>query len=331
MYAAGKTLLLLAVTCCFIGIGCTKTIEISQYPSFYTPDLRSVAILPFDNDTLNASAGQYLTEQLTRSLRANGTYKVAGPRELTVSLGAEELKNLPSGDKQAAAELIGRLDDTQAFIIGTVTAFTSARYNYPWRNRGYGFGYGYGYGYGYRRYMYDPYWDYPINYATHNEGRVRVRATLVLVSDGVIVSETPMHAGDTVFSEGDPPYRTPDECLVEAARRVVDKLIGRFAIVRRRVKVPLDKALKITANDEGLRAVVSLPPECNGNPFRLEVIEAGQSEVMFAREFVWSNRQKEYELVITPRELAQSPTGRTFVITLYSDSEPIRSRKITIK
>ena len=331
MYAAGRTSLLVSVICCFIG--CTKTIEINRYPSFYTPDLQSIAVLPFDNDTLNARAGQYLAERLAASLRANGTYKVTGPRDLAASLGPKELEKLPRADKQAAAELIGRLDNTRAFIIGTVTTFTSARYAYRQRNIGfgYGFGYGYGYGYGYNRYMSDPYWYHPINYGAHNEGRVGARVNMVLISDGAIVSETAMHVGKTVCSDGDPPYRTPDECLVEATRRVVDKLIGRFAIVRRRVKVPLDKALQITADSEGVRIVVSLPPQCHGNPFRLEVIESGHTDVLVHREFVWSNRQREYELVVTQRQLAESPTGRTFVITLYSDYEPIKSQKTTIK
>ena len=93
MYAAGKTSLLLTAVCCFMG--CTKTIEISHYPTFYTTDLQSIAVLPFDNDTLDVRAGQYLAERLANSLRENGTYKIAGPRELAARLGAEQLKNYP--------------------------------------------------------------------------------------------------------------------------------------------------------------------------------------------------------------------------------------------
>lgn len=335
MYTAGKTSLLLTAACCFMG--CTKTIEINHYPEFYTADLRSVAILPFDNDTLNVRAGQYLTERLAKSLRANGTYKIADPRQIADRLGAEQLKKLPPSDRQAAAGLIGKLDDMQAFIIGTVTTFTSARYTYRrWRSRGYR----------YRRYAYGPYLYYPVSYYSHNEGRVRARASLVIISDGSIVSETAVSVGKAVFSDGDPPNMTPDECLVKAAGRVVDRLIDRFAIVRRRVKVPLDKALRTAdgrdgdkwrladrfdANSKGIHIVVSLPSECHKNQFRLEVIETGRTEVLIHKEFVWTNRQREYELVITPRQLGESPAGRTFAITLYSGLEPIRSRKITIK
>ncbi|MBC8372473.1 MAG: hypothetical protein H8E53_02685 [Planctomycetes bacterium] len=326
--------MLLTAICCFAG--CTKTIEIRHYPAFYTPDLQSVAVLPFDNDTLDVRAGQYLAERLARSMRINGTYKIAGPRELAARLGAEELKKFPPADRQAAAKLLGKLDDTQAFITGTVTTFTSTGYTYRWRNRGYGYSW----------YVYDPYLYYPINYCSHNEGRVRAHVSLVLIADGSIVSETAIHVGKTVFSDGDPPHMTPDECLIEAARRVVNRLVDRFTIVRKRVKVPLDKALqtadgrdgdkwritdRFDANSEGIHAVVSLPPECNGNQFRLEVTEPGGTEVLVDREFVWSNRQSEYEFVFTPRKLSPSPAGRTFVITLYLDSEQIRSRKITIK
>ena len=341
MYAAGKTPLLLAAVCCFMG--CTKTIEISHYPTFYTPDLQSVAVLPFDNDTLDVRAGQYMAEQLAKSLRANGTYEIAGPRELAARLGAEQLKKLPPSDKQAAAKLLGKLDDTQAFIIGTARTFTSAGYTDRWRN----ISYRYHWGYRHHWSAYDPYFMYdPVSYYSHNEGRVKVYVSLVLISDGSIVSETAMHVGERVFSDGDPPYMTRDECLIEAARRVVDRIVDRFAIVRRRVKVPLDKALRTAdgkdggkwrltdrfdASSEGIHAVVSLPPVCHGNLFRLEVIETGRKDVLIHREFLWSNRQREYELVIAPRDLAPSPAGRTFEITLYSDFEQIRSRKITIK
>ena len=340
MHAAGKTSFLLAAVCCFIG--CTKTIVINCYPGFYTPDLKSVAVLPFDNDTLDVRAGQFLTERLVKSLRMNGTYKMTGPHELADRLGVEELKKLPPADRQGAAKLLGKLDDTQAFIIGTVTTFTSAGYTYRWRNRGYG----YPWCVYHPRYAYDPYWHYPIDYYSHNEGRVRVRASMVLISDGSIVSETAVHAGETVFSDGDPPYLTRDECLIEAARHVVDKLVNRFAIVRGRVKVPLNKALRtadgrdgskwrftkrFSADGEGVHVVVSLPPVCHGNLFGLKIVESGRAEVLLHKQFVWSNRQDEYKVLVTPRELAPSPSGRTFVITLYSDSEPIRSRKITIK
>ena len=338
MYTAGKTSLLLIAVCCLAG--CTRTIEINHYPSFYTSDLQSIAVLPFDNDTLDARAGDYLAERLAKSMRTNGTYKITGPRELADRLGAERLKKLPPSDSSAAAEFLGELDGIQGFITGTVTTFTSAGYTHRWPGRAYG---AYG-AYGYSRYVHDPYMYYPINYYSHNEGRVRAHVSFVLVSDGSIVSE--IHAGKTVFSDGDPPRMTPEECLIEAVRRVVNRLVNRFAIVRKRVKIPLGKALRTAdgrdgdkwrttdrfdADSEGIHAVVSLPPECNRNQFRLEVIEAGRTEVLIRREFVWSDRRGEYELVFTPRELGDSPSGRTFVITLYSDSEQIRSRKITIE
>jgi hypothetical protein len=339
MNASGKTSLLLAALCCFVG--CTKTIEINRYPSFYTPDLKSLAVLPFSNDTLNDRAGQYISDQLTKALRANGTYKVLDPRELSAKLGAEELKKLPPADVQSAAELIGRLDNTQAFIIGTTTTFTSARYSYARPYGGYGYGYPYGYGmrgggfgrrgYGRRGYLYDQYWNYPIEYGSQNQGRAAAQAKLVVIAEGKIVSETAVHVGHSVISEGDPPYRTPDECLIEASKRAVDKLVGRFAIVPIRVKVPLDKALKISADRSGIRAVVSLPPQCDRNPFRLEVTEAGQSDPLLHKEFIWSNRHSRREIVFTEQELLPSPVGRTFVITLYSNTKRIKSLKTTIK
>jgi hypothetical protein len=337
MNAPGKTSLFLAALCCFVG--CTKTIEINRYPSFYTPDLKSLAVLPFDNDTLNDRAGQFMSEQLVKALRANGTYKVLDPRELSAKLGAEELKKLPPADVQSAAELIGRLDNTQAFIIGTTTTFTSARYSYARPYGGYGYGYRYGmlgggYGrrsYGRRGYLYDPYWNYPIDYGSQNQGRAAVRAKLVVISEGKIVSETAVNVGHSVISEGDPPYKTPDECLIEASRRAVDKLVGRFAIVPRRVKIPLDKALKISADSSGIRAVVALPPQCDRNPFRLEVTESGQSDPLLHKEFIWSNRHSRREIVITEQELPPSPVGRSFVITLYSNDKRIKSLKTTIK
>jgi len=334
-----KPVSLFAVAVCCLA-GCSKTIEVTRYPSFYTPDLKVVAVLPFDNETLHPGAGRYIAERLAKSLRDNGTYQVLGPRRLAARMGGEQFKKLDPADRQAAVKLLRKLDDVQAFITGTVTNFTSAGYTYRWSDRGYGHPW----------YVHDPYWYYPINFYAHNEGRVSARASLVLVSEGAILPETSLSAGKTVFSDGDPPHLTRDECLVKAAMHTVERIVGRFAIVRKRVKIPLGRALRtaagkkdgkwrftddFNADDEGIHAVVSLPSECGRNSFRLEVKAKGDSKALISSQFVWSEDAKEYEAVFRPEKLVgrggANANAKKFVITLYYGAEPIKSRKITVK
>jgi len=314
-----KTIVILGSACSFIG--CTKTIEVNRYPDFYTPDIESVAILPFDNDTLTVNAGRYVSEQLAIALGDNGTYGVIDSDQMASGPGGEDVKNLRPHDTQAAAELVARFTKARAFITGRVTTFTSAEYNYIWRHRGYGYGW---YGRG-------PFRHYPINMSTHNEGRARISAKLVVISGTQILSQTPMQVSKTVFSDGYRPYLTPDECLIEAAKRAVGKLVDRFAVVRVRVKIPLDKVLKATVADGHIEAIVKLPGQCRGNPFRLEAVAEGLADPVIIREFIWSGKQSEYKLSEPLDQPAGEEKGRRLTITLYSDSEPIKSVKATVK
>jgi len=54
--------------CTLVGLaalgGCTKEITVTQYPAFYTPDLKSMVVVPFQNGTKDPAAGQVLADKL---------------------------------------------------------------------------------------------------------------------------------------------------------------------------------------------------------------------------------------------------------------------------
>ncbi|HUU91061.1 MAG TPA: hypothetical protein VM238_07610, partial [Phycisphaerae bacterium] len=53
--------------------GCTKKIVVTQYPSFYTPQLKSIVVVPFQNGTRDPAAGQVMADKFATALMANGT------------------------------------------------------------------------------------------------------------------------------------------------------------------------------------------------------------------------------------------------------------------
>jgi len=335
MNVAGKTFFIISAVCCLAG--CTKTIEVYRYPEFYSTDLKSVTVPPFENNTLDDRAAACLTTQFVKALRTNGTYRVTAPDNLAPGPGRRRPAVIPSDGGAAAAALIEEAGGAQAVITGTVTTFTSAQYSYRWRHSGYGYP---------RRLRRPYYWRNPTHFYAHNEGRVRASATISVISDGSISAKTTACAAESVISEGDPPHLTPDECLIEAGKRAADKLVGQLAVVRIPVRVPLEQALR-TARETGgdklqftdsfsadageIIAVVSLPPECGENEFYIEATRPGLDDVLLHRKFIWAKRDRELKLAVKPEQLDPSPGGKTFVITLYSQGEPIRSRRITVK
>ncbi|RPI60904.1 MAG: hypothetical protein EHM48_06495, partial [Planctomycetaceae bacterium] len=67
-------LLLLAATA-LVG-GCSRKITITQYPEFWTEDLRTIAVVPFRCTEGNRQAGDAVSEQFARAMAYNRTYSV---------------------------------------------------------------------------------------------------------------------------------------------------------------------------------------------------------------------------------------------------------------
>ena len=82
--------------------GCTKEITIIQYPPFWTPDLKSIAVLPLKYR--NRQIGEALADQLANSLRATGTYRVFNPTEVADMAKMQDMQIAFGSDQVAMAQ-----------------------------------------------------------------------------------------------------------------------------------------------------------------------------------------------------------------------------------
>jgi hypothetical protein len=327
--------------------GCNATLTVQYYPSFYDPELKTVAVVPFANRTLHAKAGEFLTERLAEALKANGTYQVIAPGELKARLSGARL-TLPDGaDANTIAAALGKLGGVQAFLTGTVTGFAAGQGSYAevwdddWYGPGWGWAYGYrrrhwGYGMGgwhrtYRRYVY-----------TH--AHVAARASLVRVADGKTIHVTPAPLAARVRSFNEPP-KLPDELLAEAADAVADGLVREFAVAPMRVKIDKGKTLRTARRRPGgeldftndfraaadeMVVVLRLPPEAARNAFRLVIARKKQPQPLAEETFTWSAKDDTRQFAFSPRGLVEAAGPGQFELRLYCNDRLVLRRGLRI-
>jgi hypothetical protein len=258
-----------AATIIVLGIaltGCQKSFWVRQYPEFYTPDLKTVAVTPFYNETAQVGIGEIYANRLARALKANGTYDVLGPRELAGLFAEKELQpgSAPSTQTGAGAplaysgagpsppgarratvpspvvmEALRNQGKAQACIVGTLVSCSaigsrSVVWDEPDGYPYYAYRPYYPY-YGHYRYGWG-YGDYPdYHYEFVTEAHVAVEASMLRVSDGKVLHSTPtVHATAAMSSYSPRPAR---DVLDEAMNTSVRQLLGRFAIVPVKISV----------------------------------------------------------------------------------------------
>ncbi len=240
--------------------GCAKSFKAREYPAFYDSSLRTVAIVPFRNQTYAPGAGLLVAQDMAMALRVNGTYSVLPPRRLESLLREKKLPELSRTDSAKNAETLRKLGSVQAFIMGRVLYDSSAARAYPADYRdafsyakgniflarlryqlvdddeegeGEGdegeegedfdgdFGPDYGYGWGY------PYYYYPEYMA---EATVAVEVSMIRVSDGQVLYTTPGpiegHADIESWH-----HIAPVSATLDAAHRAVVKAVRDIAAV----------------------------------------------------------------------------------------------------
>ena len=189
--------------------GCDKKITITQVPVFYTPQLKSIAVARFRNQTPVKGAGEIIADQVAAGLMANGTYKVYNRNDLKAVMDENDLQMALSDNPTAAANGLKKLTQVQAILVGTVTTYSATTtsqqrqepvYAYTKKGKAYITGY---------RTVVD----------RRNEGNVVVTATLIRVSDGSTIYATPQPISYTAWAEGKgtPPKMDPHACLAKAA------------------------------------------------------------------------------------------------------------------
>ena len=331
--------------------GCGKKIWISQYPSFYTPDLKTIVVVPFRNATNDPVAGRVISEKVAAALTANATYEVLTRGDLSV-LADEAKWRAAAGDTGALSRLLRKRSRAQAILTGTVTQYASTQER-QWKKRPV-------YDEHDRKYRRDRKHErrpsYYVGY-THirNEATVDATARLIRVSDGKAIHATPPGAAKVkVASEtrndGElSPERHPYECLASAGDQCVAKLLEEFAVVRKQVTVGRDALRtaaelrdgkweggeKFTLTDGKVLVVVKLPPECDRNHFRLVIAHGQTGQQAASRNFTWlrswsSETGKGFGF--DPRQLAHKGGGPgPYVAKLYSGNESVLETKFEIQ
>ncbi len=109
---------------CIILTGCSKEITVNHYPGFYDPNIKTIAILPFENYSSHKGLGNAVANRLASGLMLNRTYKVIGPDQLNIMLNNLNLPAVPRGNDKAAAEELGKVGKIRAFVKGQVLGST---------------------------------------------------------------------------------------------------------------------------------------------------------------------------------------------------------------
>lgn len=334
---------LLAVTFLALG-GCGKNIEVTQYPAFYTEDLKVIAVTPFRSGQ-DPRAGGMIADNVANALGANGTYKIYNRSDLKAILDEQDLQVAMGGDTQAAAAQLRKSGKVQALMTGAVTTYSASTRStvrqdpiYAYRRDGSSYITGYT----------------PVT-VVHNEATVAVTAAFVRVSDGSTLYSTPAPATATIVSEGDVQApRDPEACRAAATAKVVRQLVDVFAVVRKQVKVNPDQDFRLArdfydnqwsvtnefkASDPKMLVVVSLPPAADRNRFKVTIVRKDCREDLASTEFVWSNteltgtgKNAARSIEFSPHDIAAKGGGPgDYTAKLYSGPEPVMMRDFRIR
>jgi hypothetical protein len=266
--------------------GCSKKLVVAQVPPFWTPDLKVIAVIPFENHTGTRGAGRAVSDQLAATLVENGTYRIYDRAQIE-SLMTERDWQIAQGDPNAAAaKLQGK---AQALLVGSVSSYSATSANPEWRFTPVNYTDANG-----NPYTQNVRWLYE-----HNEGVVAVSAQLLRVPGG-----EPLYGTGEVFgravSESTPPpqYAKPQmdasTCLASARSQAVGQLTEKFAVVTKEIKVDKDALMTARKNALGqwekhdkfamgrpVNVVLKLPAAADRNLFRIVVMDADEQQVFF--------------------------------------------------
>lgn len=325
--------------------GCSKKIWVRQYPIFYSPELKTVAVAPFQSVRYGTLAGRIFADKLAAHLKANGTYQVVNPADLVAT-------SRPIFARDRNREWIGGLleelrkrQDIDAVIIGEVETFRAAsyEYSYPVYHR-YPSYLGH---YGYHEFGYHRWYHYDYQYAVRSEATVAVWASMIRVSDGETIHSTPSLLAATLYDSEYPGEENAFHLLDRAADRIVDDLLEQFAIVPMEVKIKPREDFrtasgfhngrwkytdKFSLDDETMFIVMRLPPAADRNPFKLTIARKDTGDILEEVDFVWDRSEPVRPLEFSPRDLAARGGGPgEYVAIFYSQAKQVMKKKFRIE
>jgi len=318
--------------------GCEKTLVVRHYPEFYNERIKTVAVMPFYNETWRSRAGEIFASRLAALLKANGTYDVLGPREL----GTEGLlKPATPPATRPVIEQLGKSGKVQALIYGTVTTCSASGHSYLVADDE-GPDWYYPDGGRFHRYRYD----YPqYHYEFVTQANVEVTATMIKVSDGSVLCSTPTPVQATVtLNSYSPPSR---DVLTDAVDKAAGQLVGLIAIVPVKVKVNPAKDLRTATGrrsgqwlysdvfgleDEAIHVVLHLPPAADRNPFRLTISPQGDTgEVLAAEDFQWSSKDNVRGFAFSLTEIVAGAGPGPYQVNFYAGGKLVMRHSFAVR
>ncbi len=335
-----------------VATGCSKKMWINKYPPFWSPDLKSVAVVPFENRTEHKDVGKYIADRLAASLSANGTYKVFNRNDIEQLLQKRDEKvNFIS--RKDTLDKIRSVNMAHAVITGTVTVF-SANTHSELRHEPYYTYYPY-YGrhglhglHGYHGHHAYTSYGYSIYVYTRNEANVGATASLIRLEDGQTIYSTPSAVTGRHVSKGAPPDCDPHACLSRATGKLIEKLTEQFAVVRREIEINPHEDFRTAAGQSNeqwiysdefdhdsakMFVIVRLPKICARNRFKITISRAGNEEPLVEKEILWQRSFKPagQEFKFSPSEIFDQGGAGKYIARFHSEEGVQMTREFEIE
>jgi uncharacterized protein (DUF3084 family) len=190
-----------------------------------------------------------------------------------------------------------------------------------------------------------PYFSYSYSTESYSAAYVKVRSALIDSSTGNVI------CGSGGIIEGSANVRgygskRLQEASSEAVSDLVKRLEYQFAVVPVDVKISNDAIKTASAKkddkwsytssfnnkDAEIYAVIKLPKEAARNNFRLTVTpQKEQGNILLSRDFTWQEGETEKSIPFSRQEILNKSDAGKYTINLYSLSEIVLSRNISVK
>ena len=341
MSKRNKIITALLFSLCVIAIsGCATKFTVNKYPDFYKSSIKSVAVLPFENDTSRKGAGVAVATHLSAALAANGTYKITDPAKLENILKDQNLPALQQNEDRAAAEELAQLNLYQAFIKGKVLSdsFINTVIDYEDDDFYYD-----DYPYWYYPYWYPSYWYYPYYYEYGGQAYVSADVSMVSIPDGMVLGSANVKASVDVTDRPDLKKYTVQMAL----NRLSDKIVDIFAIVPVKISVHPDKAMRtatlpapgewnytgtFSRSEESMYVVLCLPETAAMNEFELAITPRGKpSDIIASKNYTWERDKFCQSMEFSPAQIAQSNGPGKYSVHFISRGKIIITRHFKIR
>ena len=310
-------------------------IWVYQYPDFYKPDLKRVAVLPFADRTRHRGAGGRIGDRISAILTNNGTYEVYTRQHLDDVLSEQDLA-LAGIVEADLARKIGRLKSVQALICGVCD-----RYEVTTRNE--------------TRYNTMPVWGknrqgqpvitswkkipYPW---TRHDAFVECHVVVIDTVTGRQIAA--VHEPSSTWAAGSPPKYAAADLLRYAEQDQINRIVRAIAVTRSQVKLKgdvlktatdlydqeWDWETKITPENDKFYVVVHLPPEADRNNFKITIVPKDQREEVAAKPFVWTKTVARRGYRFGVAGIVDRYGYGEYQAKLYSGPEPIARYNFSI-